>query len=80
MVEQLEQVVVYIATGLVDRPDEVHVDTRRRGPQVDIHLRVAPEELGRVIGKQGRIAKAMRTALGIAAAQQGLRVSLEIEG
>lgn len=78
--EQLEKVVEYIATGLVDRPEAVQVDSRRRGPNVDIHLRVAPEELGRVIGKQGRIAKAMRTMLGIAATRQGVRANLEIEG
>ncbi len=78
--DQLEQVVQYIATGLVDRPEEVHVDSRRRGPNVSVHLRVAPDELGRVIGKGGRIAKAMRAALGIAAARQGLRATLEIEG
>lgn len=78
--EQLERVVEYIATGLVDRPEAVQVDSRRRGANVDVHLRVAPEELGRVIGKQGRIAKAMRTMLGIAAARQGLRANLEIEG
>jgi predicted RNA-binding protein YlqC (UPF0109 family) len=78
--EQLQQVVEYIAAGLVDQPEQVHVDSRRHGSNVTIHLRVAPEELGRVIGKQGRIAKAMRTAVGIAAAQQGLRATVEIEG
>ncbi|HET8632065.1 MAG TPA: KH domain-containing protein [Thermomicrobiales bacterium] len=78
--EQLERVVDYIATGLVDHPEAVQVDSRRHGQTVSLHLHVAPEELGRVIGKQGRIAKAMRTMLGIAAAQQGLRASLEIEG
>ncbi len=78
--DQLEQVVEYIAAGLVDRPEEVHVDSRRRGPHVNVHLRVAPDELGRVIGKQGRIAKAIRTVLGITAARQGLRANLEIEG
>lgn len=78
--EQLERVVEYIATGLVDRPEAVQVDSRQRGPHISIHLQVAPDELGRVIGKQGRIAKAMRTALGIAAARQGLYANLEIEG
>lgn len=78
--EQLQQVVEYIATGLVDQPEQVHVDSRRQGSHVSLHLRVAPDELGRVIGKQGRIAKAMRAAVGIAAAQQGLRANLEIEG
>lgn len=78
--EQLQHVVEYMASGLVDRPDEVHVETHRRGPAVSIHLRVAEDELGRVIGKGGRIAKAMRTVVGIIAARQGLRANLEIEG
>lgn len=78
--EQLQHVVEYMASGLVDRPDEVHVEARRRGPAVSIHLRVAEDELGRVIGKGGRIAKAMRTVVGIVAARQGLRANLEIEG
>ena len=78
--EQLEQLVVYMASGLVDQPERVHVDSRRYGPNVSIHLQVAPDELGRVIGKGGKIAKAMRTALGIAAARQGLCANLEIEG
>jgi hypothetical protein len=78
--DQLQQVVEYIASGLVDRPEEVHVDSRRHGPNVSLHLRVAEDELGRVIGKGGRIAKAMRTMVGIVAARQGLRANLEIEG
>lgn len=69
-----------MAHGLVDQPDAVHVDCRRRGSLVSIHLQVAENELGRVIGKGGRIAKAMRTMVGIVAARQGLRASLEIEG
>ncbi len=77
--EQLERVVQFIATGLVDQPEEVQVDSRRHGANVNLHLRVAPDELGRVIGRQGRIAKAMRTAVGIAAARQGVRANLEIE-
>ena len=59
--DQLQQLVEYMASGLVDRPEEVHVDSRRRGPLVTLHLRVAEDELGRVIGKGGRIAKSMRT-------------------
>ena len=78
--DQLQQLVEYIASGLVDQPEAVHVDARRRGPLVDIHLQVGPDELGRVIGKGGRIAKSMRTLVGIVAARHGLRANLEIEG
>ena len=78
--DQLRQLVEYMASGLVDHPEAVHVDARRRGPLVDIHLQVGPDELGRVIGKGGRIAKSMRTLVGIVAARHGLRANLEIEG
>lgn len=78
--DQLQQLVQYMASGLVDRPEEVHVEGRRRGPIVILHLRVAEDELGRVIGKGGRIAKSMRTMVGIVAARQNLRATLEIEG
>lgn len=78
--EQLQQLVEHMAKGLVDRPDEVRVETHRRGPAVSINLRVANDELGRVIGKGGRIAKSMRTMVGIVAARHGLRANLEIEG
>ncbi len=60
--DQLQQLVEYMAAGLVDRPEEVHVDSRRRGPLAALHLRVAEDELGRVIGKGGRIAKSMRNS------------------
>lgn len=78
--EQLQHLVEYMATGLVDRPEEVRVESHQRGPAVSLHLRVAEDELGRVIGKGGRIAKSMRTLTGIVAARQGMRVNLEIEG
>ena len=78
--EQLQQLVRHMASGLVDRPEEVQVEVRRRGPIVVLHLRVAEDELGRVIGKGGRIAKSMRTLVGIVAARQNVRVTLEIEG
>ncbi len=78
--DQLQQLVTYMASGLVDRPEEVRVESRQRGPAVSIHLKVADDELGRVIGKGGRIAKSMRTMVGIVAARQGLRANLEIEG
>ncbi len=78
--EQLQSLVEYMASGLVDHPEGVHVDIRRRGSIASIHLQVPDDELGRVIGKGGRIAKAMRTMVGIVAARQGLRANLEIEG
>lgn len=80
VLEGLQHLVAHVATSLVDDAEAIAVSARRHGPYVTVRLRVAPDELGRVIGKQGRVAKAIRTALGIAAAKQGLRANLEIEG
>ena len=79
-VEELRGLVVYLATALVDEPDAVEVTAERRGPGVHLSLRVPEEELGKVIGRQGRIARAMRTALMIAGSRHNLRASLDIEG
>ena len=79
-VERLRGLVVYLATSLVDTPGAVEVAAERRGPSVHLSLRVPEEELGKVIGRQGRIARAMRTALMVAGSRHNLRVSLDIEG
>lgn len=79
-VESLRELVVYMATALVDEPDGVEVDAERRGPHVHLSLRVPEGELGKVIGRQGRIARAMRTALMIAGSRANVRASLDIEG
>ena len=79
-VERLKGLVVYMATNLVDEPDAVEVDAERRGPGVHLRLRVPEEDLGKVIGRQGRIARAMRTALMIAGSRNNVRASLDIEG
>ena len=76
--EQLKDLVVFIATGLVDRVDEVEVKDVEEDGQLVIELIVAEEDLGKVIGRQGRTAKAIRTLLSAAAAKTGRRVSLEI--
>jgi predicted RNA-binding protein YlqC (UPF0109 family) len=78
--ERLRELVVYMATALVDDPDGVEVEAERRGPHVHLNLRVPEDELGKVIGRQGRIARAMRTALMIAGARANVRASLDIEG
>lgn len=79
-VERLKGLVVYLATNLIDEPDAVEVAGERRGPSVHLSLRVPVGELGKVIGRQGRIARAMRTALMVAGSRYNLRVSLDIEG
>jgi len=68
----------YIAKSLVDNPDEVKV-TEIEGEQTAVlELKVAKEDLGKVIGKQGRTARAMRTLLGAASAKTKRRAMLEI--
>ncbi len=74
----MKELIDYIARSLVDRPDEVSVSEVRGLDSVILQLRVDREDMGRVIGKQGRIAHAMRVLLRVAAAQEGKRATLEI--
>jgi len=74
----MKDLIAYIAKALVDKPEEVVV-TEIEGEQTSvIELRVAKEDLGKVIGKQGRTARAMRTILGAASAKMKKRSVLEI--
>ena len=77
--ERLRGLVAFLATNLVDDPDTVEVEARQRGGSVFISLRVPEEELGKVIGRGGRIARAMRTALMISGSRSNVRASLDIE-
>jgi len=74
----VQELVEFIARSLVDDPTQVHVTQYRRGTQVILSLRVAKEDMGRIIGRSGRVAGAMRTLLRVAAAQEGKRASLDI--
>ena len=74
----MKELIEYIAKALVDKPEEVSV-TELEGQQTSvIELRVAKEDLGKVIGKQGRTARAIRTILGAASAKMKKRSVLEI--
>jgi len=74
----MKELIEYIAKALVDKPEEVSV-TELEGEQTSvIELRVAKEDLGKVIGKQGRTARSMRTILGAASAKMKKRSVLEI--
>jgi predicted RNA-binding protein YlqC (UPF0109 family) len=74
----LKELIEYMAKALVDDPDQVSVEEIEGTSATIYELRVGPEDMGRVIGKQGRVANAMRTLLRAAAARQGRRVTLEI--
>lgn len=78
--EQLRGLVEYIAGELVESPDDFEVTTERRGGSVHVTLRVDESAMGRVIGRQGRIAKAMRTLVMITGSRSNVRASLDIEG
>lgn len=68
----------YIVTSLVDHPDQVRVGEIEGLHSVVFELRVAPEDMGKVIGKEGRIANATRTLLRVAGSKEGKRAMLEI--
>ena len=76
----MKELLLTIARGLVEDPDAVIVteETAEDGTVV-FHLRVAADDMGRVIGKQGRIAKAMRTVMRAAATRQDAKVLVEID-
>ncbi len=74
----MQDLIEFIARSLVDDPTQVQVSQGRRGSSVEIRLRVAKEDMGRVIGKGGRVANAMRILLRVAAAREGKRVSLNV--
>ncbi len=74
----MKELVEYIVKGLVDQPDQVVVTEIRRGNSITLELRVAPDDMGRVIGKGGRVANAIRSLLRVMAAKNGARVTLEI--
>ncbi len=74
----LKDLIEYIAKALADRPDQVQVSEIEGEAAIVLELRVAPEDMGRIIGKEGRTANAMRTLVRVLAAKQGKRVTLEI--
>ena len=74
----MKEIVEYIAKSIVNLPDEVVVTEETTDEGVTLKLQVAEEDKGRVIGKQGRVAEAMRTLLREKAAKQGTRATLEI--
>lgn len=74
----MEALIDFIARSLVDDPTQVEIHHYQRGSTVTYELTVAKEDMGRVIGKRGRVATAMRALLKVAAAREGERVSLDI--
>ncbi|MGB3307179.1 MAG: KH domain-containing protein [Thermomicrobiales bacterium] len=79
-VESLHGLISYLVQNLVDDPEAVDYAVEQHGSTVQMTVHVPESDLGKVIGRGGRIAKAMRTALMIAGSRHHLRVSLDIEG
>ena len=74
----MQDLIEFIALSLVDDPVQVRVSEMRRGPNVELRLQVSKEDMGRVIGKNGRVANSMRILLKVAAALEGKRATLDI--
>ena len=74
----MKELLTYIAQNLVDNPDQVQVNQYKSDEETVLELRVAPEDMGKVIGRQGRIAKEIRTLVRSVAQRTGQRVSIDI--
>jgi hypothetical protein len=74
----VKELVEYIAHALVEDPSKVEVKEVEEGDQVRIELKVAKEDMGRIIGKGGRVANSIRVLLRVAAARAGKRVTLDV--
>ena len=75
----MKELVVVIAKALVDNPDEVVVTESENDDELVIELKVAPSDMGKVIGKQGRIAKAIRSVVKAASSRLEKKVMVEIQ-
>ncbi len=74
----MKELLLYVAKQLVDHPDAVTVTEREDSQSTVLELRVAPEDMGKVIGRQGRIAKEIRTVIKTVAQRDGKRVTVDI--
>ena len=75
----MRELVELIAKALVDHPDEVVVTEEQEGKNIRIQLHVAPSDMGKVIGRQGRIAKAIRAVVKAAASRDDIKVDVDID-
>lgn len=75
----MKELVEIIAKALVDNPDEMVVTETEKEDELQIELKVAPQDMGKVIGKQGRIAKAIRSVVKAAASREDKKVVVDIQ-
>ena len=71
-------VVTYLVTSITSDPDAVVINTEERGDSVRFRIHVAPDDMGRVIGRRGRVAQAIRTVVAAAGARDGVQTSVDI--
>ncbi len=74
----MKELIEFLAKSLVNHPEEVVVTERTEGDTTIFELKVAPDDMGKVIGRQGKIAKAMRTLVRAASTRESKRVNVEI--
>ena len=74
----MKDLLLYIAQNLVEHPEQVSVTEVENGDELTLQLRVAPEDMGKVIGRQGRIAKEIRTVVRYYAQRTGVKASVDI--
>ena len=75
----MKDLALYITKSLVDAPDQVEVQVSEDGDTTRLTMRVADADKGKVIGKQGKVIKAIRSVVGVAAAKAGRKVLLDLE-
>jgi len=74
----MEELVKYIVTNLVDNEEEVKIETTREGDEINIVITVAPDDVGKVIGKNGRIAQSIRAIVKSVSAKEKIRYNVKI--
>ncbi len=77
---ELQKLLVVLARSLVEEPEAVEVSGTETGSRVDLELRVLPEDMGKIIGRQGRTIRAIRTVVKAASVKLGKRVNVEVPG
>ncbi len=76
--DRLQNLLVLLVRPIVDEPDRVEVEASESDTRVDLELRVAPDDIGKVIGRGGRTIRAIRTVLKAASVKVGKRVNVEV--
>ena len=77
---ELQKLLVVLARSLVEEPEAVEVSGTETDSRVDLELRVLPEDMGKIIGRQGRTIRAIRTVVKAASVKLGKRVNVEVPG